>query len=184
MINCYKIIGKFYDPDSLSYRIVTEHGKQVAQMALEVAAIVPDLKPDVNFIREAGLLHDIGIFLTDAPLIGCLGKYQYICHGYKGREILDDLGLPVHALVCENHVGVGITAKEIKSCQLPLPERDMVPVSIEEQIICYADKFFSKGSKLQSKKKTINEVLHTLKHYGDDKVEIFLKWSKIFGNIG
>jgi uncharacterized protein len=88
------------------------------------------------------MLHDIGILHTKSPGLGCHGKYPYICHGFLGRELLDRIGLPEYGLISERHVGVGISSDDIRTFTLPLPERDMVPVSIEEQIICYADKFF------------------------------------------
>lgn len=40
------------------------------------------------------------------------------------------------------HVGVGISVKDVHQFNLPLPARDMLPISIEEQLICYADSFF------------------------------------------
>ncbi len=61
------------------------------------------------------MLHDIGIFLTNAPHIGCYGDKPYICHGYLGREILDKEGLPGHAMVCERHVGAGLTVTDIET---------------------------------------------------------------------
>ena len=60
------------------------------------------------------MLHDIGIFLTHAPQIGCHGDKPYICHGYLGRELLEKEGFPRHAIVCETHVGVGLTIADIE----------------------------------------------------------------------
>jgi uncharacterized protein len=88
--------------------------------------------------------------------------------------------LPRHALVCERHVGCGITAREIREGNLPLPERDMVPLSLEEQIVCYADKFFSKKDLDLEKEKTVDEIIATLSLWGDEKVRIFRKWLKMF----
>ena len=34
------------------------------------------------------MLHDIGIFQTDAPGIHCFGSQPYICHGRLGAELL------------------------------------------------------------------------------------------------
>jgi uncharacterized protein len=53
----------------------------------------PEMNLDERFIQEAALLHDIGIFLTNAPKIHCFGDYPYICHGYLGAEILRKEGL-------------------------------------------------------------------------------------------
>ena len=51
---------------------------------------------------------------------------------------------PRHALVCERHTGAGLSLKDIMDQKLPVPPREMLPVSMEEQVICFADKFFSK----------------------------------------
>jgi uncharacterized protein len=93
------------------------------------------------------------------------------------KELLDSIGLPEYGLICERHVGVGISLNDIKNFNLPLPERDMLPVSIEEQLICYADKFFSKngnGQKMNGTK-SIEQIVQSLQPYGQDKVERFQK---------
>ncbi|MFO7972343.1 MAG: HDIG domain-containing protein [Desulfobacterales bacterium] len=175
-----EIIAEFYKPGTRIYDILVQHGQQVAAKAVSAAKKVPHLNPDLNFIREAAMLHDIGIFLTHTPEFNCTGKYPYVCHGYLGREVLESKGLPKHALVCERHVGVGITAEEIKRHNLPLPGRNMVPLSIEEQVICFADKFFSKNGNLIGTEKSVEDILCRLEPYGADKVIIFQSWVRLF----
>lgn len=179
-MNPFDIIDELYGPNSRTRRILLKHGKQVADKAIHIARKISHLKPDLNFIKEAAILHDIGIFMTHAPELGCLGEYPYVCHGYLGRGILEKKGLPTHALVCERHVGVGITAEEIKRYNLPLPHRDMVPVSIEEQIICFADKFFSKNGNMYPNEKSVEDVFNTLRQYGPDKMARFQSWVTMF----
>ena len=179
-MNPIDIIAKFYDRDSKAFGLLIQHGRQVANKALNIAVKIPHLNPDLNFIQEAAMLHDIGVFMTNSPELGFNGGYPYVCHGYLGREILEERGLLLHALVCERHVGVGITAEEIKQHHLPLPVRDMVPVSIEEKIVCFADKFFSKNGNLDEKEKSIKEILSDLERYGHDKVERFQEWVQLF----
>jgi uncharacterized protein len=179
-MNPLKIIAEFYDPGSKSYQILVNHGQQVANKAVDIAKRVPHLKPNLNFIKEAAMLHDIGMFKTHTPELGCSGKYPYVCHGYLGKRILEKKGLSQHALVCERHVGIGITAEEIKFNNLPLPQRDMVPISIEEQIICFADKFFSKNGKMDSCEKSLEDILKMLRRYGPEKVIRFQKWMQLF----
>jgi uncharacterized protein len=152
------------------------HAVAVARKAVEVASRLPRLGPDIAFIEEAAMLHDIGICFTNAPSIGCRGTYPYVCHGYLGRQLLEDRGLGRHALVCERHVGTGLSAAEIHGRGLPLPERDMLPESIEEQIICYADKFFSKKNKELNTERPISEVIRDLEKYGPEPVRRFLDW--------
>jgi len=174
------VINEFYHPESRAYGILLQHGTNVARKAVHAAGKVPHLNPDLEFIQEAAMLHDIAIFLTNTPELDCKGKYPYICHGYLGREILENKGLPRHALVCERHVGVGITAEEIKRHQLPLPERDMVPISIEEQAICFADKFFSKNGRKLETENPVEEILRKLARYGPEKVKTFKAWLRLF----
>ena len=175
------IIARYYKPSSEAFRILTEHGELVAERALRAAARVAHLQPDLAFIREAAMLHDVGIFLTDSPEIDCHGCEPYIRHGIFGRDILDALGLPRHGLVCERHVGVGISAEDIGRFNLPLPARDMRPATIEEQIICYADKFFSKNRDGASREKPVPEIVAGLRPYGADKMERFKEWVELFG---
>lgn len=175
-----KIITKYYKPDSKAYNILVTHSRLVKQKAVETANKVTHLNPDINFIKEAAMLHDIGIFKTKAPDIGCKGIHPYLFHGFMGREILDDLGLYKHALVAERHTGAGISKKDIIEQNLGLPLRDMLPLTIEEIIICYADKFFSKNPKSLEKEKTMDETLKILSGYGKEQAERFLSWAKLF----
>ena len=181
-MNPIDILAKFYDRHSKAFEILVEHGREVVEKALRAAEKVAHLQPDLNFIKDAAILHDIGILHTNSPGLGCHGKYPYICHGFLGRELLDSLGLPEYGRICERHVGVGISIDDIRSFHLPLPARDMVPISIEEQIICYADKFFSKNGKSRNKngEKSIDHIIESLKPYGADKVERFQKWVEMF----
>lgn len=184
VIDPIEIIEKYYEPDSKAYYFLVRHGMVVANKAVEIGRRVAHLGPDIDFIREASILHDIGIFLTNAPQIGCYGYKDYICHGYLGREILEKEGLSRHALVCERHVGVGITVEDIRRKNLPLPERDMVPETVEEKIICIADKFFSKTQHDLTHEKPIEKVKELIKDYGEDKLMIFKDWLSFFYNNG
>ncbi len=179
-----EIIQSLYPPGTEGYEILVSHSRAVARRALDIAMRLAHFNPDMEFIKEAALLHDIGIYLTDAPTIGCRGAYPYVCHGYLGRRILEERGLLRHGLVCERHVGVGLTAQEIRAHQLPLPERDMLPVTLEEQIICYADKFFSKKWHRNGKPLEFESVVRNLERYGPDKVNRFLEWAARFEGIG
>lgn len=179
-MNPIDVIKEFYRPGTRSYATLVHHSEQVTQKALAVAAQVPHLEPDLDFIAEAAMLHDIGIRATAAESLGCHGKHPYLLHGTLGRKMLDGMNLLRHALVCERHVGVGISAADIVSHNLPLPIRDMRPVSIEEQIICYADKFFSKNGNGNGREKSVGEVLKEIEAYGPDKVARFKSWLEMF----
>jgi uncharacterized protein len=174
-----EIIAKYYKPRSKAYKILVSHCNLVTEKALTIAQKHKELLPDLNFIEEASMLHDIGIFKTNAPNLFCFGEYPYLCHGYLGRELLDQEGYPEHGLVCERHTGVGITTEEIIAKNLPLPHRDFVPVSVEEQIVCFADKFFSKSGDLFHEK-SVSEVRKSIKKFGDKNIVRFNEWCEIF----
>lgn len=174
------LINKYYPSDSLAHSLLLKHSRLVTKKALQIAARVHSLGPDLSFIEEASMLHDIGIFLTNAPHIGCYGDKPYICHGYLGREILEKEGLPGHAAVCERHVGAGLTVTDIETGNLPLPLRAMAPVTLEEEIICFADKFYSKMKDNVGNEKTIPQIRKELRRYGETKLQQFDKWLVFF----
>lgn len=177
-MNPLEIIQKYYNPNTALYQLLIAHSTAVAQKAGEIAYEHPELNIDSKFVQEASMLHDIGIFLTHAPSIGCFGKEPYICHGYIGADLLRNENLPKHALVCERHTGTGINLENIINNQLPLPHRDMQPVSIEEQLICFADKFFSKSN--PDKEFSLNEARVTLEKFGEDGLTRFDYWANLF----
>jgi uncharacterized protein len=176
------ILRDHYAPGSAVYDILARHGDQVAAKALAVAGRLGAGAADSAFLYEAAMLHDIGIGLTDTPALGCHGKGPYIRHGILGRELLENRGLPRHALVCERHVGVGLSLRDIRDQGLPLPARDMRPVTMEEKIICYADKFFSKDSRRGQAARSIPEIVAMLRRHGAAHVRRFQAWSQAFEN--
>ncbi|MFZ5569358.1 MAG: HD domain-containing protein [Thermodesulfobacteriota bacterium] len=180
MMNPYELIEDYYRPGSKAHAILVRHSEQVAEKAVAIAERVRHLQPDIPFIHEAALLHDIGIVYTRASKIGCHGAHRYVAHGYLGRLEMDKRGFPRHALVCERHVGVGITAEEIRRYRLPLPARDMLPVSLEEKIVCFADKFYSKDSASGGEEKTLAQVIASLLPFGQDKADRFQEWAEFF----
>lgn len=173
-------VKDYYRPGTLAFERLVRHGEQVAGKALATAARVAHLDPDVTFIQEAAMLHDIGMFMTDSPGIGCSGTHPYVMHGVLGRRLLDRRGLHRHGRVCERHIGVGISAEDVRRERLPLPVRDMMPETLEEEIICFADKFFSKNNG-RPKEKPVARILQSLRYYGDDKCDRFTSWLEKFG---
>lgn len=171
------LIEKYYTPGSSLYKILVDHSRQVTQKSLEIARNLAHLEPDFEFIEKAAMLHDIGIFMTRAESIGCTGKHPYISHGYLGRKLLDEHGFdPGFGLVAERHTGAGITLDNILQKKLPLPHRDMVPVTLEEKIICCADKFFSKNPKHRDKTMTPQLILKELEKINKDHARRFAEW--------
>lgn len=173
-----ELINAYYPLDNELKKILLFHSESVAQKSLWMADRHPELKLDTTFLYEAAMLHDIGIFLTSAEGIRCFGTEPYICHGYLGAELVYRAGFPRHALVCERHTGAGLSLKEIIEQQLPVPHREMVPVSLEEQVICFADKFFSK-SRLD-REKSIEGARKSIARYDAEGLMRFDRWCGLF----
>lgn len=179
-MNPIDIIDKYYADNAPLHDLLVLHSKQVTERALRIAEAHPEMNLDKAFIAQAAMLHDIGIFLTDAPGIHCHGKEPYLMHGYLGGQLMRREGYDAIARVCERHTGTGLTAENIKAQNLPLPEGDYRPETLEEQIICYADKFYSKSH--PERVRSVAETARSLEKFGPEGVEIFRGWAKKFEN--
>lgn len=177
-MNPKELIHKYCSGNPKLEEVLLSHSTDVAQKALSVAEKHPELLLDKNFLYEAAMLHDIGIVYVDAPAIHCRGENPYIQHGILGAQILRQEGYPKHARVAERHTGTGLTREEIEKQSLPLPLGDYVPETVEEEIICYADKFFSK-TKL-GKEKSYEHALRSLEKFGEAGVDVFKAWNVRF----
>ncbi|MBO4370562.1 MAG: HDIG domain-containing protein [Paludibacteraceae bacterium] len=174
------LLQKYCGSNEELFEILSVHARKVTDKALQLAAKHPELDLDQKFVEEAAMLHDIGIVQCHAPSIHCNGEHPYICHGYLGADILRSEGLERHALVAERHTGTGLTRQYIVEQGLPLPlDRIYEPVSLEEILICYADKFFSKTHLYDEK--LPEKIEASLAKWGDASVERFQTWSKLLG---
>lgn len=182
-----KIIYHFYPEDNELRRLLLVHSRAVADKALLICDRHPELNLDRDFVEIAAMLHDIGIMKCDAPGIFCHGTEPYIRHGIMGAEMLRLLepsgALEPFARVCQRHTGAGITRQEVLDQRLPmsLPQDESepyMPETLEEQVVCYADKFFSK-TKL-NREKTVEEVARSLNKFGEGGVGRFLQWAQKF----
>lgn len=180
-MNYQSIIDKYYPEENELKHILMVHSRSVADKALAIVDQHPELNANRQFVEEAAMLHDIGIFRCDAAGIQCFGTEPYICHGTIGAELLRAEGWPNHARVCERHTGAGLSLKDIESQQLPVPHKNLLPETIEEQIICYADKFFSK-TKLTTEK-TLEQAIRSLAKFGDEGVKRFIRWAELFEDV-
>ena len=109
---------------------VIEHCKTVAKIALKIARKLEKkgFNPNLKLVEIGALLHDIG-----------RSKTHTVHHAIVGAKIAKQNGLPEPIIrIIERHVGGGITAQEAK--KLGWPVRDYIPKTLEEKIVCYADK--------------------------------------------
>jgi uncharacterized protein len=158
------IINKYYPEDNDLRRLLVRHSRQVADRCLAIARSHKELPVDVQFLEEAAMLHDIGVYQCDAPKIYCTGTEPYIRHGVIGGDILRREGFARHARVAERHTGTGLPGYE--------------PETLEEQIVCYADKFYSKSS--PDRVRTVAEAAQSLEKFGEPGVRKFLEWAARF----
>ena len=178
-MNVNEIIDRYYPEENELKNIYMVHARKVTTLALEMAGKHPELDMDMNFIEEAAMLHDIGIFLTDAPRIYCYGTEQYLCHGYLGAELLRSLGLERHARVCERHTGTGLKKEQIVENGWNLPVKDFEPETLEEQLICFADKFYSK-TKFLHRPRTFEQVVESMSKISEKSVAKIRLWAEMF----
>lgn len=193
-MNSVEILHHFIDPNEALYQVVYLHSRAVADFALRLADRHPQWPIDRTLLEEAAMLHDVGVVRVDAPSIHCFGSEPYIRHGVLGAAMLRELAsdatrldgdaarLPARleacARVCERHTGTGLTIKAIEEGGLPLPKQDLSPQTLEEELICFADKFFSKTHLDQER--TPQQARAKLEKFGQESLDRFDNWCERF----
>lgn len=129
---------------------VVEHCKLVAQHAKKLALSIKrcsekkgsSIEIDVYAVFLGALLHDIG-----------RAKTHGIRHAVEGARIATEHKLNDNLVkIIERHIGAGIPKEE--ATFLGLPEKDYLPLTIEEKIVAHADNLV-----LGSRIATIEEVV-------------------------
>lgn len=181
MFQYQRIINQYYPGGTPLRDIYLRHCRQVADKALAIASRL-NLELNPADIEAAAMLHDIGIFLTDAPGIGCNGQEHYLRHGMLGADLLRREGAPEeYARVAERHTGSGITREEIIADGLPLPlDRVFIPQTTLERLVCYADKFFSKSGDMAEK--PVSKVMVSMARFGPEAYSRFQSLHREFGD--
>ncbi len=176
-MNQYFKLLKKYSLEEKYYKIVLKHGLAVLGKSIEIIN-KKELydKIDFDLIISGALLHDIGSF-------GFMKNFNnkqvdYLKHGIIGGKILRSEGLEKESLIAERHIGAGLSKKYIIENNLPLPQKNFLPISLEEKIICYADKFHSKSGKKIDNLKSIKKEM---KEFGAEPLKRFLELEKMFG---
>ena len=107
---------------------VRRHSLKVSEKALELAEKITKNNINLELVEIGALLHDVG-----------RSKTHGFKHGIIGGKILRERGFPKDlARICETHILGGLDKEDAK--QVGLPERDFLPQTLEEKIICLADK--------------------------------------------
>ena len=174
-----EIIDRFYAGQPDLREILLKHSSQVQLKALQIAE-ASGVRVDLEIVSNGAMLHDIGIICCHAPDICCHGERPYLAHGIAGAAMLREISLEmeIYARICERHTGSGLSAAEIRSAALPLPGRDFLPETLEEKLICLADKFFSKSGGM--KEKSLPKIRRSMEKFGAPSLERFDELCRIF----
>jgi uncharacterized protein len=167
-----------YAPTPEAFALVYTHCEIVCAIA-EQLIDRSGLTLDRALVRAGCLLHDIGVYrLFDAS--GRLDHARYVSHGVLGHEILVGEGLSEPLCrFCSHHTGVGLTREDVRAQGLPIPERDYVAESVEEELVMYADKFHSKRTPPVFL--TADSFAASVARFGEDKVIRFKEMRARFG---
>jgi len=126
---------------------VIQHTQAVAALAVEIAKQLQKKGQPVNLqLVEAGaLLHDLGRSQTHS-----------VDHAIVGAKLAQQEGMPKEIVsIIKRHVGAGITDEEAK--WLGWPQDSYIPQTLEEKIVCYADKCIDSNKRIPIEE-TINQL--------------------------
>ena len=109
---------------------IVQHEQSVMRKARNMAHNITTVPVNMELVKIGALMHDIGRTRT-----------HDMNHGIIGGAILRDLGFSDElARIAEVHSMAGLTAAEAQ--QFGLPAKDYLPETIEEKLVCLADKYF------------------------------------------
>ncbi|MEM1557383.1 MAG: HDIG domain-containing protein [Thermoproteota archaeon] len=118
---------------------VIKHSIKVAEVARELASRIRSKSYDVDerLVVAGALLHDIGRSVT-----------HDVSHGVIGGRIVRRRKMDERlARIVERHVGGGISRDEAE--KLKLGNVILIPETLEEKIVCYADKLVDGDRKIE-----------------------------------
>lgn len=174
-----EVIDRYCSDNEPLRALLLHHSRQVLDRAMRVCDKHPELNLDRTLVEEGSMLHDIGIVMCDAPGIHCYGPYHYLYHGIAGARIMRELGREDIARICERHTGTGLNDESFLSRGLVPPGGILVPQTLEEKVISYADKFFSKSH--PDRERTVEQTIRSLEKFGEKDTRTFLEWNEMFG---
>ncbi|MHA1820875.1 MAG: HDIG domain-containing metalloprotein [Promethearchaeota archaeon] len=110
-------------------RNIINHVLAVSRKAIKIATGIEAVPVNLKLVRSGALLHDIG-----------RTRSHGLDHAILGAQIIREQGYSERlALIAERHLLGGLTKEE--AVELGLPPKDYLPISIEEKIVCLADKY-------------------------------------------
>ena len=142
------------------------HCKAVRDVAVKIAK---KANADVKLVEAGALLHDIG-----------RSKTHGILHATEGVKIAEKIGLPDSIIkIIERHIGAGIPAIDAK--KLGLPEKDYIPLTLEEKIVCHADSMINNNKQQRIESELERVLLEGHKDYAVRLIKLHKELSDIIG---
>jgi uncharacterized protein len=147
------------------------HSLIVAEIAIQIADRIKreyKIEVDRKLLETGALIHDIGFYSCFDDKME--PKSNYTIHGLLGYDIAkkDGLGEQI-ARFCLCHTTTGITKEDVNEQKMPMEARDYIPITLEEEIVSYADIFHSKG--------------HPKLNKYDDQLRKFPKFSQLYPQV-
>jgi len=156
--------------NDLLFDMVWTHSNIVSDIAYQLYEHLPkSVRKQVNseLLINGALIHDIGVYLVqfedfqEDPSLP-----RYIEHGFVGAKKIRDEGLGGElARFAEAHTGVGLMSSDIQELGIEVPQKDYIPITVEEELVCYADKFHSKYPRFV----TYEEAYEGISKFGVEK---------------
>ncbi|MER5739597.1 HD domain-containing protein [Streptomyces sp. NPDC002262] len=174
-----RALHRKHAPSDAAFELVFTHCEIVAALADQLLSR-SGRGADADLVRAGCLLHDIGVYrLYDSA--GRIDGASYVTHGVLGHRLLAEEGLPeTLCRFCSCHTGVGLTREDVLAQGLPLPPADYVPVTPEERMVMYADKFHSKSTPPRFVSPDTFEA--RIGRFGQEKAAVFRSLRRLYGD--
>jgi uncharacterized protein len=177
------LLHKKYAATELLLDLIWTHCNIIADIAIHLLDTHEFDKSELprEYVLQAALLHDIGTYL-------CSGfewipnqppsQYPYIQHGIIGAWILQqEKYSPQVIQVAHCHLGVGLSAEDIRSHAIELPQQDFFPQTPLQKFMTYASKFHSKTPKFR----TNEQIKESLLKFSQEKADVFTQMEEYYG---
>lgn len=159
--------------------LVWTHSQIIKEIALQLSENLyknHQITLDKNLITVGALMHDIGVYKCfDEVFNPNKSAKEYFYHAWLGEKILNSLDFPKEITrFTITHTSTGITKKDIKREKFDIPLKDYLPITNEEEIVNFADKFHSKYPNFISYQEAVIK-LSKLDPSRKIKIETFVK---------
>jgi len=169
--------GNYYDK---ILDLCWTHSQIVKEIALQISANLKKnyaIEADKKLITAGSLVHDIGLY-------NCFDDnfqkiVRYATHGQIGYDILKREKVEekiARFSLC--HTTTGLTKEDIVNQEIPMEPKDYIPITLEEEIVSYADTFHSKG---HPGFHTFEEMEQNYTKYGENAVTMLKRFRRKFG---